>query len=505
MRFLLTALTGLALTISASAVEPKPGAKHTSKKVTPSAKKKAPARKVVSTKLAPGKASAATLASNKKPVPAKRYVKNRIVAARVPKAPPVSKQVRTQAVSYVSSEVQDAASIPVENSAALIPFFEQLYRGQRGETEGPVRILHYGDSHTAADEWTGDMRNRFQAKFGDGGSGYSFAGRPWNGYRRLDVRTGSTKNWHSDGLVGRSGDGLYGLGGVSMSTTTPRESVYLQADCQQIELFYLQQPAGGALQLYDNGSAVERVTTEGELAPGYFRYTTTPGPHRFEFETVDHAPVRLFGISAENARGVTYETLGINGAQASMILDWDQALLASNIVHRNPALIVLAYGTNEAGRRDWTKETYRAMFSQLIQRFRASAPAATILVIGPPDRFIKTRGKWTPMENISMIVEAQREAAIANRCPFWDMRAKMGGMGSMQKWVLAGMAQYDHVHFTAPGYRLLGDAIFRDLMNQYGEFLKAREAIAAAPVAPGPAGVAAKPAVVEATIPQAQQ
>ena len=78
--------------------------------------------------------------------------------------------------------------IPVEHSAALIPFFEQLYRHQKGEMPGPIRILHYGDSHTAADEWTGAMRTHFQEKFGDGGPGYSFAGKPWNGYRRLDVQ-----------------------------------------------------------------------------------------------------------------------------------------------------------------------------------------------------------------------------------------------------------------------------------------------------------------------------
>ena len=44
----------------------------------------------------------------------------------------------------------------------------------------------------------------------------------------------------------------------------------------------------------------------------------------------------------------------------------------------------------------------------------------------------------------------------------------------MQQWIQAGMAQYDHVHFTAPGYRMLGDAVFRDVMSQYDIFLKAR-------------------------------
>jgi lysophospholipase L1-like esterase len=408
--------------------------------------------------------------------------------ATTPKVPPVSpvvrKAARVQATQGVFQNIANGADVPVENPATLIPFFEQLYRHQNGEMPGPLRILHYGDSHTAADEWTGDLRARFQEKFGDGGSGYSLAGRPWNGYRRVDVRTGSTRGWHSDGLVGRSGDGMYGLGGVSMSTRSAHESVYLLADCQQFELFYLQQPGGGSLDIFDNGSPVERISTEGEMGPGYYHYETTPGTHRFEVETVDRAPVRLFGWVAENDSGVTYETLGINGAQASIVFDWDEATLRSNIERRNPGLIVLAYGTNEAGRKDWTLETYRDMFSQLIGRFRQAAPAATILVIGPPDRWIRTRKGWQPVDRIDMVVQAQREAALALGCAFWDLRAKMGGKGSMQQWVSAGMAQYDRVHFTGPGYRMLGDAVFRDLMSQYEIFLRAREVVARAPAAP---------------------
>ncbi len=267
-----------------------------------------------------------------------------------------------------------------------------------------------------------------------------------------------------------------------MSVRSPREAVYVEADASNFELYYYQQPGGGALQLYDNGVPADRVSTDGEPSPAYYHLEAMPGPHKLELETLDHAPVRLFGWVAEKPAGVTYETLGINGAQANIILDWNEETLRSNIEHRNPAMIVLAYGTNEAGRKDWTLESYRDMFSQLIQRFRAAAPAATILVIGPPDRDQKVRRVWQPMDQLDMIVEAQREAALANGCPFWDMRAKMGGKGSMQKWVAAGMAQSDHVHFVGMGYHMLGDAVVRDLMSQYDIFLKARSAnIAAKP------------------------
>lgn len=366
--------------------------------------------------------------------------------------------------------------VPVENVAALVPFFEQLYRHQTGSSEAGLHILHYGDSHTAADDWTGFLRALFQNRFGDGGSGFTYAGRPWNSFRRLDLKATGSKGWYSDGLAGRTGDGLYGLGGVSITASRPHESVSLEVSCETLELFYLQQPGGGSIAFHDNGQLVDRISTDGETAPGYYRFTPSPGVHRFMLETLDSAPVRLFGWVAEHGRGVTYETLGINGAQASIVFNWEEKLLASHLRRRDPALIVLAYGTNEAGNKDWTLEKYREMFATMVHRFRQMAPTASILVIGPPDRYYRLRGRsWQVYDNVDRIVEAQREAAQGTGCAFWDMRLKMGGKGSMRQWVDAGLAQRDYVHFTAPGYRLLGGAVFQDLMDQYATFVKVRE------------------------------
>jgi lysophospholipase L1-like esterase len=411
---------------------------------------------------------------------AKKKKKKKKSAKRVPKAPPVSAQARAEASEEVTGMLASTADIPIENPAAMVPFFEQLRRTKSGEADGTLSILHYGDSHTAADEWTGSVRALLQAQFGDGGGGYSLAGRPFSGYRREDLKSGESRGWHSEGLLTRGGDGLYGLGGVSISTTLRGQSIYLEAECSRLELFYLQQPGGGELELYDNGAAVDKISTGGTLGPGYFQYQASAGSHRFELETLQHAPVRLFGWVTEKDRGVTYETLGINGAQASIMFRWDDAMLASNIARRNPALIMLAYGTNEASNPDWTQESYRDMFSLLLQRLRQDAPTASILVLGPPDREYRAKGRWATMEKLDRIVTAQREAAMANRCAFWDMREKMGGKGAMREWVTAGLAQYDHVHFTAPGYRRLGYTLFRDLMYNYEKYTKVREELARA-------------------------
>ncbi|MBI4875614.1 MAG: SGNH/GDSL hydrolase family protein [Acidobacteria bacterium] len=411
------------------------------------------------------------------PAPVASAKKKKTVRRR----PAVSAKVRAEARREILDRLSRELECPPENPAALIPFFERLRRQERGELEEPVRIVQFGDSHTAADEWTGALRAQLQQRFGDGGAGFSFAGRPFLGYRRLDLRGGATRAWTTDGLAGKQSSGQNGLGGISISTRLPRQEVYVVAGCRNVEVYFLHQPGGGSLLLHDNGAPVERFTTAGDSGPGYHRYTTAPGLHKLELETLDRLPVRLYGWVTENERGVTYEALGINGAQASIVLKWDEALLADQLARRNPALIVLAYGTNEAGNRDWTQESYRLMFTALIQRLRKAAPAASILVVGPPDRYLRLRGKWTPYQRIEMIVKAQREAAQAAGCAFWDLREKMGGMGSMRKWVLAGLAQADYVHFTGPGYRLLGETCFRDLMSQYADFGKLREELAGQP------------------------
>ncbi len=146
--------------------------------------------------LAPGGASGAkrTSKSAKKSStksPAKKSTsKAAAKKAAAPKAAPVSAATAQSAQDFVNESLEKGLSIPVDNPAALVPFFEQLYRHQQGELPGPVRVLQYGDSHTAADDFSGELRSLFQASFGNGGSGFSYAGRPWRGYRRRDVRTG---------------------------------------------------------------------------------------------------------------------------------------------------------------------------------------------------------------------------------------------------------------------------------------------------------------------------
>ena len=216
---------------------------------------------------APQSSTTAKPAAKKKPA---KKSKKKLRAARVRHYPPprVSAQTRTASLQKVALQLDARPDPPIDRPGALVPFFERLYRLSNGEspTVHPVHIVHFGDSHTASDDWTGVLRDLFQNRFGNGGAGFSLAGTPFKGYRRYDVRGGESRAWDTAGGRTGEGDGFFGLGGYSISTERAGQYIYLDADCASVEVDYLQQPDGGRIELTDNGETVKESSTEGGFA-----------------------------------------------------------------------------------------------------------------------------------------------------------------------------------------------------------------------------------------------
>jgi len=361
---------------------------------------------------------------------------------------PVSAAVRQTARREIEAKI---AAVPagIENPSALASYFASLRAGD------PVHILQYGDSHTASDDWANAIRLAAQAKYGNGGPGFVQAGHPYRGYRRFDASGANSPGWKTEGTMALHGDPDQGLSGISISTGAAGQTVDLTASGESLDIFYLQQPGGGQLELTIDGQSAGPFSTDGDLGPGQSEYALAPGEHRLSLRTLNFAPVRLFGWAVDNKQGVTVETLGINGAEANVILDWNNKVWAAELDRRNPSLVILAYGTNEANSRKWTPEQYRADLVDVIERIRHVAPAASILMIGPPDC-----GRLRPLLHLSEVIDIQREIAHRQGVAFWDWRMHMGGPGIVKRWVLAGWAQQDYIHLTGEGYRMLGKMVF---------------------------------------------
>lgn len=75
----------------------------------------------------------------------------------------------------------------VENAATLNNFFAALKDVREGRRREPVRVVQYGDSHTAADIMTGAVRKSFQRDFNNqpNSAGVIFEARGINGARAV--------------------------------------------------------------------------------------------------------------------------------------------------------------------------------------------------------------------------------------------------------------------------------------------------------------------------------
>src|SRR5262249_44739187 len=133
-----------------------------------------------------------------------------------------------------------------------------LSRARSGEAA--ARVLHYGDSHVAADLLTGALRRDLQRCFGDAGAGFILASKPYSYYARRGLTMQASPGWQAGGLSGASllGDGRFGLAGISFTATTVGESFRVTAPASRFDLYLLKQPGGGAVTIFLDGMACER-------------------------------------------------------------------------------------------------------------------------------------------------------------------------------------------------------------------------------------------------------
>jgi len=408
----------------------------------------------------PAKTTKSTQATRRKSTTAAK--KSTVVAKKVVRrSAPVSAAMRAAAREEIDRKIA-AVDVGVENPAALAGYFVALDHAK--EAGKPVHVLQFGDSHTASDDWVNTMRTAAQAIYGDGGPGYIHVGHPYLGYRRFDASGTNSAGWKTDGNKSHQADQDQGLSHISVSTSAPGQTIRLTASGESPGIFYMVQPGGGQFELTFDGDTKTVVSTTGDVGPGYFSQVLGPGQHEVTLRTMNFAPVRLFGWTLDNEKGITFETLGINGALANKILDANEQIWAAELAERAPALVILAYGTNEANSRNWTAEQYRADLTEVIARIRRAAPSASILMVGPPDC-----GKSRPLLHLTEVIDMQREIAGQQGVAFWDWRMHMGGAGMVDKWVMAGLGQADHIHLTTEGYRLIGNMLFAQMEKAHSE------------------------------------
>jgi len=358
--------------------------------------------------------------------------------------------------------------VPVFDPAgrALDPWWAALDRAAQGKAI--ARIAFYGASHTAADLWTGTLRRRLQARYGDAGHGFVLPAR-WNlGYRHQDIATDATPTWaiarHLRAHGAAVGD--YGLAGLRMESqgaadwaeirTTTAHALGRSVD--RIELWYRTGPESGDLMVQLDGAA-EVLTGRGAAAVVRKVWTVADGSHALRWTPAGNGTVGVDGAVFERGpHGVVLDQLGIPGMQAEIHLHWSEGPWAEQLGWRSPDLVVLAYGTNDVAEPQ-DDDSYLAVWQRVLGRIRKAAPQAACLVVGPSDRQHRQGRKWVGFERTATVIALQRKVAAAAGCGHWDAQAAMGGPGAISRWIGTGLATGDRVHLNRDGYARLAELL----------------------------------------------
>ncbi|MBK6920200.1 MAG: hypothetical protein IPH07_22560 [Deltaproteobacteria bacterium] len=366
---------------------------------------------------------------------------------------------------------------PIEaGETAPLRHFHQALRALEHGDDRKVRVMLVGASHTEADIYPQYIRSYLQERFGDGGHGFVLPAAPWRGYGHVDVSVDGLQHWRTEHAQRRDArdDGRYGLLGASISSRSDRAygRVIQHAGVlgSRYELWFVAQPRGGSVDVIADGRTIATVRTAARhVGPGYHAFELPESEHTIEVRVRGDGEVRLTGLVIErDDPGVVVDTLGIRGTRAANALAWDRALWSDNVRHRAPDLFVLAFGTNEA--TDVTQDiaTYEANLREVVQRYRAAAPQASCVLVGPGDFPQASGGTLIPRPRLSQIIEVQSRVSTELGCGFWDMQAFMGGELSMVQWVRAApaMAQPDYIHLSRRGYVRMGMALVDALMGE---------------------------------------
>ena len=177
----------------------------------------------------------------------------------------------------------------------------------------------------------------------------------------------------------------------------------------------------------------------------------------------------IMGLLPENNfNGITYHSMGVNGASLPSWLRCEK--FEQQMTFVKPDLAIMAVGVNDANvtSSNFSKETFKARYNQLLQKIYAANPNCAVIFITNNDCVVRVgRRSYGLNKNTALVQQAMHELAEEHNGAVWDLYEIMGGFGSISVWNEAGLANKDRVHFLVPGYNLLGDMLYNAIIYEW--------------------------------------
>ncbi len=380
-----------------------------------------------------------------------------------------------------------------------------------------LRVLQLGDSHTAADLFSGQLRERFQHQFrsaGVGGIAPMFV--PGQSHAQISYRsngwslTSSRKSDHPD----------FPMGGFI--ATPQRKGAYITVQSKEISasqpmtisLLVKQKSAGQPLRFTSAMSGTRVLKTH---SLNRWEYVEVIGSLPFTVESSQAGSAELGWVWLENQKGggAVVTPVGVNGAVQDIWSRWSSRWV-DDLRYSKADLVILSYGTNEGFNNTLDPQLVKQKLTEAVKLVRRTLPNASVLIIGAPDSLDKKR--VTPSEaekalnnrldnqlklvksdvekarlmrnfmldrrmlrlqeekhlqqtcrdkqpvQLTEMKAVQEQVAREQKTLYWDWMSAMGGACSIDDWYMQDLARGDFVHLNRAGYQRSADILYSELI-----------------------------------------
>lgn len=365
-----------------------------------------------------------------------------------------TKQSHTQAESHIINYQKNPSQSP--------PWLNKLKRLSQGSNE-KFRILQIGDSHTAGDFFTQQLRTRLQIQWGNGGQGWIYPHKI-TGQRIANIQYEEGEGWQI--LTSRKDNATFPMGGIiarsqgiAFASLSTKQNNH---DNNQITFSVRPILAEHPLNIIDGNGNTHSLTGNPEnINWQYLSINQAPLPLSYQTHPNDIWEIGYINIENQQP-GIIVSAMGINGAQWQHWEKW-RAGWTRDLAETQADLIIIAYGTNEAFDPQIDLHHTYQQWQHYIELIQDTLPNAGILIIGAPESLKNRKGKCgTRPPALTNIQQQQQRLAKNKGLLYWSWQQAMGGNCSMKKWIQQGLGRNDGVHFSAQGYQTAAD----DLANQ---------------------------------------
>ncbi len=371
------------------------------------------------------------------------------------------KKITTPTITPINKEttkIENTVHIGGNIGRNIRQLSKRFARLQRGNKD-TIRITQFGDSHSAADFFTGRLRNVLQQRYGDAGIGW-VSPLSIRGQRHAEI-TYKSEYWQLFDSRRNHYDGNYPMGGYVAQA---------QSDTGFIQIKHRNNDTGNwSVKLLIKSDATDswKVTNYATKLPAEI--------------TSQGAGMEIGGVWLTRipATGVIVETVAANGAKNTLWDKWESSWLQRDLAKLSHSdMVILSYGTNEAFNNRLDINKFARDMKRRVQQIRQALPKSVILVIGAPESYKKrpTKKQLADTDSLSTdlsimdcdnqrpslltdIQQIQSDIAREQGTLYWDWQQTMGGQCQVPQLISDGLMQKDGIHFTRKGYRYAADSL----------------------------------------------